>query len=83
LASQPRYALQLWVPHVIIFPPQEAQCPSSVPPQLFNEVAEAELTLQNSGKVGFQYQVLSPSDSLLPGVPLVLPSVVSTGQHEH
>ncbi|XP_046781642.1 hydrocephalus-inducing protein homolog isoform X3 [Gallus gallus] len=47
--------------------------------QLFNEVAEAELTLQNSGKVGFQYQVLSPSDSLLPGVPLVLPSVGYVG----
>ncbi|XP_065590283.1 hydrocephalus-inducing protein homolog [Cyrtonyx montezumae] len=43
--------------------------------QLFNEVAEAELTLQNRGKVGFQYQVLSPSDSPLPGVPLVLPSM--------
>ncbi|XP_032051538.1 hydrocephalus-inducing protein homolog [Aythya fuligula] len=46
--------------------------------QLFNEVTEAELTLQNSGKVGFKYQVLSPStapaDSPLPGVPLVLPS---------
>uniref|UniRef100_A0A8C9LFZ1 HYDIN n=1 Tax=Pavo cristatus TaxID=9049 RepID=A0A8C9LFZ1_PAVCR len=52
----------------------EASCSSSVPPQLFNEVAEAELTLQNSGKVGFQYQVLSPNDSLLPGMPLVLPS---------
>uniref|UniRef100_A0A8C3Q1J6 HYDIN protein n=1 Tax=Chrysolophus pictus TaxID=9089 RepID=A0A8C3Q1J6_CHRPC len=58
-----------------------AQCPSSVPPQLFNEVAEAELTLQNSGKVGFQYQVMDPSDCPLPGVPLVLPSTVSTGQH--
>uniref|UniRef100_A0A8C3CDK8 HYDIN protein n=1 Tax=Cairina moschata TaxID=8855 RepID=A0A8C3CDK8_CAIMO len=46
--------------------------------QLFNEVTEAELTLQNSGKVGFKYQALSPStapaDSPLPGVPLVLPS---------
>uniref|UniRef100_A0A669QXT0 HYDIN axonemal central pair apparatus protein n=1 Tax=Phasianus colchicus TaxID=9054 RepID=A0A669QXT0_PHACC len=50
--------------------------------QLFNEVAEAELTLQNSGKVGFQYQVMSPSDCPLPGVPLVLPSTVSTGHQE-
>ncbi|NXC39739.1 HYDIN protein, partial [Penelope pileata] len=51
--------------------------------QLFNEVTEAELTLQNSGKVGFQYQVLSPSlapaDSPLPGVPLVLPSTGYVG----
>ncbi|NXK55437.1 HYDIN protein, partial [Chauna torquata] len=47
--------------------------------QPFNEVTEAELTLQNSGKVGFKYQVLSPSlapaDSPLPSVPLVLPSM--------
>ncbi|NXQ99391.1 HYDIN protein, partial [Sagittarius serpentarius] len=45
--------------------------------QLFNEVTEAEVTLQNSGKVGFAYVVLSPSaaaaDSPLPGVPLVVP----------
>ncbi|XP_059682609.1 hydrocephalus-inducing protein homolog [Gavia stellata] len=46
--------------------------------QLFNKVIEAEVTLQNSGKVGFTYAVLSPSaaaaDSPLPGVPLVVPS---------
>ncbi|NXX62461.1 HYDIN protein, partial [Scopus umbretta] len=46
--------------------------------QLFNEVSEAEVTLQNSGKVGFTYVVLSPNtataDSPLPGVPLVMPS---------
>ncbi|XP_009468798.1 PREDICTED: hydrocephalus-inducing protein homolog [Nipponia nippon] len=46
--------------------------------QLFNEVTEAEVTLQNSGKLGFTYVVLSPSvataDSPLPGVPLVVPS---------
>ncbi|NWH50429.1 HYDIN protein, partial [Fregata magnificens] len=46
--------------------------------QLFNEVTEAEVTLQNSGKVGFTYVVLSPStaaaDSPLPGMPLVVPS---------
>ncbi|NWY49823.1 HYDIN protein, partial [Chionis minor] len=45
--------------------------------QLFNEVTEAEVTLRNSGKVGFTYMVLSPSaaaaDSPLPGVPLVVP----------
>ncbi|OXB74070.1 UNVERIFIED_CONTAM: hypothetical protein H355_003133 [Colinus virginianus] len=52
--------------------------------QLFNEVAEAELTLQNRGKVGFQYQVLSPSDGPLPGVPLVLPSMgyIGPGQEQ-
>ncbi|NXW03107.1 HYDIN protein, partial [Fregetta grallaria] len=46
--------------------------------QLFNEVTEAEVTLQNSGKVGFTYVVLSPGGataaSPLPGVPLVVPS---------
>ncbi|XP_009996299.1 PREDICTED: hydrocephalus-inducing protein homolog [Chaetura pelagica] len=47
--------------------------------QLFHEVLEAELTLRNSGKVGFTYVVLSPpgpapADTALPGVPLVLPS---------
>ncbi|XP_026704551.1 hydrocephalus-inducing protein homolog [Athene cunicularia] len=46
--------------------------------QLFNKVIEAEVTLQNRGKMGFTYVVLSPSmgtaDSPLPGVPLVLPS---------
>ncbi|KAM6325117.1 LOW QUALITY PROTEIN: hydrocephalus-inducing protein homolog [Podargus strigoides] len=51
--------------------------------QLFNKVTEAKVTLQNSGKVGFVYVVLSPStgtaDSLLPGVPLVLPSMGYVG----
>ncbi|XP_059684686.1 hydrocephalus-inducing protein homolog [Gavia stellata] len=46
--------------------------------KLFNKVTKAEVTLQNSGKVGFTYAVLSPSaataDSPLPGVPLVVPS---------
>ncbi|KAM9269036.1 LOW QUALITY PROTEIN: hydrocephalus-inducing protein homolog [Cariama cristata] len=46
--------------------------------QLFNKVTEAEVTLQNSGKMGFTYVVLSPSaataNSPLPGVPLVVPS---------
>ncbi|XP_075621905.1 hydrocephalus-inducing protein homolog [Balearica regulorum gibbericeps] len=51
--------------------------------QLFNEVTESEVTLQNSGKVGFTYVVLSPSaataDSPLPGVPLVVPSTGYVG----
>ncbi|NXG68880.1 HYDIN protein, partial [Baryphthengus martii] len=46
--------------------------------QLFNEVTEAKVTLQNSGKVAFTYMVLNSSaataDSPLPGVPLVMPS---------
>ncbi|KAM9289560.1 hydrocephalus-inducing protein homolog [Morus bassanus] len=46
--------------------------------QLFNKVTKAEVTLQNSGKLGFTYMVLNPStattDSPLPGVPLVVPS---------
>ena len=50
--------------------------------QLFNEVTEAEVTLQNSGKVGFAYVVLGPSaaaaEGPLPGMPLVVPSTVST-----
>ncbi|NXT36809.1 HYDIN protein, partial [Pelecanoides urinatrix] len=50
--------------------------------QLFNEVAEAEVTLQNSGKVGFTYVVLSPSAaaaaSPLPA-PRVLPSTGYVG----
>ncbi|KAM6228154.1 hydrocephalus-inducing protein-like [Porphyrio hochstetteri] len=45
---------------------------------LFTSVPKSEVTLQNSGKVGFTYVVLSPStataDSPQPGVPLVLPS---------
>ncbi|KAM9214465.1 hydrocephalus-inducing protein homolog [Leptosomus discolor] len=45
--------------------------------QMFNKVTEAEVTLQNSGKVGFAYVVPNPSaataDSPLPGVPLVVP----------
>ncbi|XP_064015890.1 LOW QUALITY PROTEIN: hydrocephalus-inducing protein homolog [Pogoniulus pusillus] len=46
-------------------------------------VTEAEVTLQNRGKLPFTFQVLSPSSaaahSLLPGVPLVLPSSGSVG----
>ncbi|KAM6324924.1 hydrocephalus-inducing protein homolog [Podargus strigoides] len=51
--------------------------------QLFNKVTEAKVTLQNTGKVGFTYVVPSPStgtaDSLLPGVPLALPSTGYVG----
>ncbi|KAM9374294.1 hydrocephalus-inducing protein homolog [Phaethornis superciliosus] len=51
--------------------------------QLFHEVAEAELTLQNRGRVGFNYRVLNPgmaaANTPLPGVPLVLPSVGYVG----
>ncbi|XP_065519853.1 hydrocephalus-inducing protein homolog, partial [Lathamus discolor] len=46
--------------------------------QVFNKVTEAALTLQNSGKLGFAFVVLSPGTgtaaSPLPGVPLVVPS---------
>ncbi|XP_071423982.1 hydrocephalus-inducing protein homolog [Pithys albifrons albifrons] len=42
--------------------------------QLFNKVIEAEITLQNPGKMGFTYTVLNPSsttaDCPLPGVPV-------------
>ncbi|KAM9508694.1 hydrocephalus-inducing protein-like isoform 3-T3 [Guaruba guarouba] len=46
--------------------------------QVFNKVTEAAVTLQNSGKLGFAFVVLSPGTgtaaSPLPGVPLVVPS---------
>ncbi|NXF97015.1 HYDIN protein, partial [Eubucco bourcierii] len=46
-------------------------------------VTEAEVTLQNSGKLPFTFLVLSPSTaaarSPLPGVPLVLPTMGSVG----
>ncbi|XP_069312434.1 hydrocephalus-inducing protein homolog [Eulemur rufifrons] len=45
--------------------------------QLFDHVTEREITLRNTGKVGFEFKVLtdheSSPESLLPGVPLVLP----------
>ncbi|XP_069729482.1 hydrocephalus-inducing protein homolog [Phaenicophaeus curvirostris] len=50
---------------------------------MFNKVAEAEVTLRNSGKMGFTYAVLSPSVAtagcLQPREPLVLPSTVLVG----
>ncbi|XP_066494024.1 hydrocephalus-inducing protein-like [Tiliqua scincoides] len=45
--------------------------------QPFDQVSEAEITLQNTGKVGFKFSVLdailSSSDNPPPGVPLTLP----------
>ncbi|KAG8523663.1 Hydrocephalus-inducing protein, partial [Galemys pyrenaicus] len=45
--------------------------------QLFDRVTESEITLRNTGKVGFEFKVLndhqSSPDNLLPGVPLILP----------
>ncbi|XP_037371987.1 hydrocephalus-inducing protein homolog isoform X2 [Talpa occidentalis] len=45
--------------------------------QLFDRVTENEITLKNTGKVGFEFKVLSDHqslpDNLLPGVPLILP----------
>ncbi|XP_037671842.1 hydrocephalus-inducing protein homolog isoform X7 [Choloepus didactylus] len=45
--------------------------------QLFDHVTEREITLKNTGKVGFEFKVLtdnqSSPDSLLPGVPQILP----------
>lgn len=47
------------------------------PPELFDHVTEKEITLKNTGKVGFEFKVLtdhqSSPDNLLPGVPLILP----------
>ncbi|XP_054026269.1 hydrocephalus-inducing protein homolog [Dryobates pubescens] len=51
--------------------------------QLCDVAMEAEVTLQNSGKLPFTFVVLSPSrapaHSPLPGVPLVVPSTGSLG----
>ncbi|XP_004431871.1 PREDICTED: hydrocephalus-inducing protein homolog [Ceratotherium simum simum] len=45
--------------------------------QLFDHVTENEIKLKNTGKVGFEFKVLTDHqaspDSLLPGVPLILP----------
>ncbi|KAM5208569.1 hydrocephalus-inducing protein homolog isoform 3-T4 [Hipposideros larvatus] len=45
--------------------------------QLFHQVTENEITLKNTGKVGFEFKTLTdhqPSpDNLMPGVPLILP----------
>lgn len=49
--------------------------------KLFDHVTEREITLTNTGKVGFEFKVLtdpqSSPDNLLPGVPVVLPLSVS------
>ncbi|XP_070253950.1 hydrocephalus-inducing protein homolog isoform X4 [Myotis yumanensis] len=45
--------------------------------QLFDRVTETKVTLKNTGKVGFEFRVLtddqSSPDNLMPGVPLILP----------
>ncbi|XP_054435188.1 hydrocephalus-inducing protein homolog [Pteronotus mesoamericanus] len=45
--------------------------------QLFDHVTENKITLKNTGKVGFEFKVLtdyqSSPDNLMPGVPLILP----------
>lgn len=50
--------------------------------KLFDHVTENEITLKNTGKVGFQFKVLtdhqSSQDNLMPGVPLTLPPSVSS-----
>ena len=56
-------------------------CHSSSPLKLFDHVTENEITLKNTGKVGFEFKVLtdplSSPDNLLPGVPLIVPISVS------
>nr|XP_023421731.1 hydrocephalus-inducing protein homolog [Cavia porcellus] len=46
-------------------------------PQLFDQVTEREITLKNTGKVGFEFKVLADYQyfpvSLLPGVPRIVP----------
>lgn len=57
-------------------------CPYILPNQPFDHVSEAEITLRNTGKVGFKYAVIdaiqSSADNPPPGVPLTLPVSVST-----
>ncbi|KAF5907639.1 hydrocephalus-inducing protein, partial [Clarias magur] len=56
-------------------------------PRLFDHVAEAEIILRNTGKVGFDFiflledQHVSPKDAL-PGQPLVIPSMGHVRAHE-
>ena len=54
------------------------------PLELFDLVTENEITLKNTGKVGFEFRVLtdpqSSPDNLLPGVPLIQPLLVSSLQ---
>ncbi|XP_073081517.1 hydrocephalus-inducing protein homolog [Manis javanica] len=54
--------------------------------QLFDHITENEITLKNTGKVGFEFKVLtdhqSSTDSLLPGVPLILPLSGFISSHE-
>ncbi|XP_053355859.1 hydrocephalus-inducing protein-like [Clarias gariepinus] len=56
-------------------------------PRLFDHVAEAEIILRNTGKVGFDFiflledQHVSPKDAL-PGQPLVIPSKGHVKAHE-
>lgn len=60
---------------------QRSHCSPS-PLKLFDHITENEITLKNTGKVGFEFKVLtdhqSSTDSLLPGVPLILPLSVSS-----
>ena len=57
------------------------------PLELFDLVTEKEITLKNTGKVGFEFRVLtdpqSSADNLLPGVPLIQPLSVSSLPHTH
>ena len=57
------------------------------PLELFDLVTEKEITLKNTGKVGFEFRVLtdpqSSADNLLPGVPLIQPLSVSSLPYTH
>ncbi|XP_062997557.1 hydrocephalus-inducing protein homolog [Elgaria multicarinata webbii] len=56
--------------------------------QPFDQISMAEITLRNTGKVGFEYSVigsiLASADSPLPGVPLTLPvaSYIESGKEQ-
>ncbi|XP_006878929.1 PREDICTED: hydrocephalus-inducing protein homolog [Elephantulus edwardii] len=54
--------------------------------QLFDDVTESAITLKNIGRVGFEFKVLnehlSCPDTLLPGVPLILPLSGFISSHE-
>ncbi|XP_042636791.1 hydrocephalus-inducing protein homolog [Orycteropus afer afer] len=54
--------------------------------QLFDRVTESQITLKNTGKVGFAFKVLtdqvSSPENLVPGVPLIVPLSGFIASHE-
>ena len=53
---------------------------------MFDQIAEAEITLMNTGRVGFDYCALGMDPGLAvkpqPGVPIMIPHAVSHTSHD-